>query len=423
MTTSVEDPLIELEVHGDLSIKGRDELEVSVKTGSPEETRLEQLDESIRLFCPDDCKVVVPREARLRLTKIDGDAGIKAVEGEIEVIDLKGTLRLRSVGPMIVRHVDGNVEGKNFMDSLEIQSVRGNVVLRDVQGDFTAGEVEGNLVLDDLDGSVTARAKGNVTLRLDPAPGAEYEVVAEGNVTCSLPADASVKIEVRRAGRVHVNLPGVHEGRIQELPYALTLAEGDSSLTIEAGGQVMLNSQAPDWNFTPDFQVGEEMGTGGEAFAEQINRQIETQIRNMEQQLNSQLANLNFSLGTAGFSQEQIERMQERVREASERVSERVQDKLERAQERLERKMAHAQRNAERHARAAEARARAAAERAYHREHRAWRGHVPPPEPETPHAPVSDEERMLILKMLQEKKITVEDAESLLSALEGKERS
>ena len=34
-------------------------------------------------------------------------------------------------------------------------------------------------------------------------------------------------------------------------------------------------------------------------------------------------------------------------------------------------------------------------------------------------APVSDDERMLILQMLQEQKITVEEAETLLAALEG----
>ena len=40
-----------------------------------------------------------------------------------------------------------------------------------------------------------------------------------------------------------------------------------------------------------------------------------------------------------------------------------------------------------------------------------------PPAP--PVDPVTDVERMTILKMLQDKKITSEDAEKLLSALEG----
>ena len=44
-------------------------------------------------------------------------------------------------------------------------------------------------------------------------------------------------------------------------------------------------------------------------------------------------------------------------------------------------------------------------------------GYGTPPVP--PSEPVSDEERMAILKMLQEKKITAEEAEQLLSALEG----
>jgi hypothetical protein len=51
-----------------------------------------------------------------------------------------------------------------------------------------------------------------------------------------------------------------------------------------------------------------------------------------------------------------------------------------------------------------------------------WNWDVSPkgvPMPPKPHA--SDEERMAILKMLQEKKITAEDAEKLLVALEGEE--
>jgi hypothetical protein len=43
---------------------------------------------------------------------------------------------------------------------------------------------------------------------------------------------------------------------------------------------------------------------------------------------------------------------------------------------------------------------------------------IPKPPP-PPSEPVADEERMAILKMLQEKKITSEQAEQLLRALEG----
>jgi len=418
-----EDILVELEVHGDLSVKGHDEMEVSVKTGSPEDTVLEQTDAGINLVCQDDCKVLVPRNARLVIKKANGDAGIKAVEGAVEVGVVDGTLRLRSVGEVNIQSVRGNLEAKNIMGGMQIGEVSGNALIRDVQGDFTVESVSGNLVLDDADGNVNASAEGNATLRLDPAPGADYEVKAQGNITCSLPADASVDIEVVKAGRVLVNFSGVQDGR-NEAPYNLILADGDANLRLEADGQVMLNSQAPDLNFIPEIEIGDDINSVGEAFADQVARQIEVQMQNFGQQLSSQLANMRITLGAAGFNQEQIERFQEQANVASQRASEQAQEKLNRAQERLERKLEQAERRAERQARFAESRAQAAAEKARHREHRGMRGHpFGSAEPEISHDPVSDEERLLILKMLQEKKISMVEAESLLASLEGKEKN
>ena len=50
-----------------------------------------------------------------------------------------------------------------------------------------------------------------------------------------------------------------------------------------------------------------------------------------------------------------------------------------------------------------------------------WNAGLNPSDAENTNPPVSDEERMTILKMLQEKKITSEEADKLLAALEGGE--
>jgi len=88
----------------------------------------------------------------------------------------------------------------------------------------------------------------------------------------------------------------------------------------------------------------------------------------------------------------------------SERINRRVQEATKRATMR------------------AEAAARRVEERVHQQHARRFSfnwtpGHPVPPVP--PVEPVSDEERMTILRMLQEKKITAEEAEKLLSALEG----
>lgn len=413
---SEESPLLEVEVSGDLTIKGSDEMEISVKTGLPEQTRLEQSGDRVRLFCPDDCKVLAPRDTRLHIISLGGDGVIKAIEGEIEIESALGDLTLRSVGSTTVKEVNGRLEGKNILGDMRVQKVSGNLVVRDIQGDFFGETIHGNLVLDDVDGDVEANCHGNATLRLDPTPAASYKVKAGGNLTCSLPEDASVELEVRCKGNLLISFPELQVNETRREPYTAILGDGDAKAEFEAAGNVMINSQPSEWQM-PEIQFGEEIGAAAESFAEQIARQIEAQMQMLDHQLNAQLAHLQTSLGAAGYSQEQIQRIQERARQASERAAAMAQEKLQRVQERLERKLAQAQRHAERQARAAEARARAA-EQAAHRSHRAhypWSKSVEPTQ-----EPVKEEERLLILKMLQEKKITLEEAELLLSALEGK---
>lgn len=76
--------------------------------------------------------------------------------------------------------------------------------------------------------------------------------------------------------------------------------------------------------------------------------------------------------------------------------------------------------------RRAEAKARAAEQRARQAKVNMnigrWKWDLTPGQfaPSETRPPVSDEERLTILRMLQEKKISLEDAEKLLSALEGK---
>jgi hypothetical protein len=111
----------------------------------------------------------------------------------------------------------------------------------------------------------------------------------------------------------------------------------------------------------------------------------------------------------------------------TERINQRVKDAMEKAQAHLRRaesagnrasiKIEAAMRRAEAKARAAEVRARRGQ---VNINMGRWNWDVTPHGPVETAAPVSDDERLVILKMLQEKKISVEEAEKLLAALEGK---
>jgi hypothetical protein len=442
--TTSESPKVVLEIKANLRLKGWDELQVLVKTESENNLSIEQLDDAIHVVCASDCKVYVPRQASVTLQVATGDATIKGLEGDLAILEAKGNLTVHGAGPTTIQKVSGDLSVKNIAGDLRITSVYGNATARDVQGDFVVSEVvRGNLTLNDVSGNASAKVNGNATLSLDPAPDEHYDFTAKGNLLCNLPADASAAVHIVHGGHVSGHIPGVDLDETGDEPIDFTLGDGDAELKLAADGNVLISSQAPGWeamgNFGDEFSqkfeglgknfedLGKNFEGFGEKFSEQFTQQIEAQMEMIEAQIETQLEGLDARLGAIGLPPEQQARVAERARQASDRANERVQEKMRRAQEKLDRKIAEAQRRAEERAREAERRTRVHERHVSnkeHREHRGWHFDWPSPPatpaaPVSPSDPVSDDERMVILRMLEQKKISPEQAEQLLSALEG----
>jgi len=416
VTTSAS-PHILLDVSGDLRLKGQDSNEVVAKSDSPEGITLEAQDDQVVIRCTSDCSVRVPRLAIVQVQAVHGDAVIKAVEGGLTIDRVDGSLSLRSVGATTISRVNGDLSAKNVDGNLSIDTVSGDVSARGLQGDFTiSGRGNGSLNLSDVGGSASATINGNITLRLDPAPGHQFDFTAHGNLYCRLPDDASVEISVPKASQVKVDLPGIHASAPVQTPYALTLGEGDAKITLSADGNVVLDTHAPDWEMEDfDIELGSEVNDMADVVSQQISQQVDSQVRMMEDQLNAQLSSLSMRLNAAKLTEEQARRIEDRARETSERAAARAQERMRRAQAKMDQKMAAMQRKMEFKNRERE--------HIHRHEHRTWSFSVPtPPAPPTPASePVSEDERLMILRMLEQKKITMEEAEDLLSALEGKE--
>jgi hypothetical protein len=404
-------PRITLKVDGDLTIKGSDELEVVARTDSTNNLSLAQSGDDISIVSQSNCTVRVPRESVVHIEACEGNGSVKALEGSLDIQKINGNLYLRNVGAVIVERVSGSLSGKHVDGHMTLQNVNGNVNIRDIQGNFAVtNRIDGNLSLDEVEGNATASVNGNIVLRLDPLPGQSYEFNAKGYILCRLPEDTSAVVKINKANKARIHVANVNLSEGEKFPYQVTLGEGDASLVFSADGNIDLVGQVPDWDMTDFFnavfpvnfdKVADDIG-------EQIESQISAQMEMLESQLNAQLENLSQTMNSAGFSADQAQR----THEASARAAERAREKMRRAQEKIHRKIEFARRKAEQRARSVEKHAQA-------REKRTWGFEWPAASPEPANEPVSDEERMLILKMLEQKKISPEEAEQLLTALEG----
>lgn len=406
-----ESPSVRLEIEGDLALQGWAEAEVEARCDSADDLTVEMSDDEVRVVCQRDCAVKVPYGARLQINLVNGHMAIKSVDGELSLQEASGHVNLRSVGATRIERVHGNLAAKNVAGNLIIGTLDGNATVKDVQGDFSIeNRAHGNLSLHDVDGEAIAACDGNLNLYLDPAPAKRYHFESGGNLICRLPGDASASVEIREAAQVMISHSGLESQRAKA-PHRFTLGEGEAELILAAKGNVILGSQGWDWGFEGIYiDPGEDFDSMAEEISQQVEQQIQAQMEMLEHSLEAQLSNVATIFEGSGLSPERAERVAQKAREASERA----QAKMKRAQEKLQRKLEAARRRAERRARTAAA--KAARDRRRRAEPADW---TPPPEkPES--EPVTDEERLMILRMLEEGQITTQEAEQLLTALEGR---
>ncbi|MBN1666155.1 MAG: hypothetical protein JW862_03680 [Anaerolineales bacterium] len=443
----------------DLQIKGWDRDEVLVKSSSDNDVSLEEREDGIHISCPNDCLVYLPSAASVQVGQVAVSGRFRSVEGKINIGQIGASLSLHDIQNVEVERIGADLSAKRIRNHLSIKTIGGNAVVQDststtietvggqlvakrVRGDLQVETVGGNAVVRDIDGQVhlkgvngslhlrdvsggiTAEVLGQASLDFSPVSWQAYSIKAAGDVRCRIPGDSDVTFEIMSAARsIQIKTPKESQ-EINEQEYHLDLGEGGALVKLTGGGSVSITGMSAGWELGDEIEIdfGAEFDTMAEELAAQATQQIEAQMELIQDQLNIHLSGLSMSLKSAGLSEERAQEVQERLERARQRAAERAQAAAERTQAKLERQLEATHRRAERKARAQAVRtARKQRERELHiRTEYTSPSPMVPPVPRPPTEPVSEDERMLILQMLQEKKISVEQAEQLLSALEGK---
>ncbi|HEX5807618.1 MAG TPA: DUF4097 family beta strand repeat-containing protein [Anaerolineales bacterium] len=347
-------------IDGDLSVVGWDGEDVLIKADEDELT-INQNGSDISFSCTDDVSLRIPRDASLAIERVGGDMALRGVMGSIEIREINNDLSIRDVGSVSIGTIQSDFSLRGAKGNLSVKSVGGDVSLRDVEGNIALDSVADDLALRGARGNVKVNVGEDVVVYLEPKADGAYSITAGDDILLVLKPNANATLSMH-GDEIDVEWPGV-ERQEDATERVLVLGDGSAKIALNAGGDIRVTNDA-------------EAGSSAEDFGN--------------------FAGMNFDW--SGFG----ERISKQVEQATARAAKRAEE---------------AARRVERHA---------------ERQARRWRGNVKSgpwnwdfgprgmPTPPTPPAePVADEERMAVLKMLAEKKITAEQAEQLLSALEG----
>lgn len=385
-----------VKVSGDLFLQGEGEMEVRFRS-SEERVRVNQTNENLYIETHASLDVSVPRTARVIIEKVGGSAFIQDLEGALTVQKIGGDLALRRIGELQIEKVGGSCMAEDIHQPAVIQKVGGDLSVRHAVSPFDATMIGGTGSLEIAgEGAVSIRAGGDLRAFLYGQTGGPVSLRAGGELTAVIPENANLQMVVdSSAENIQISLnrqAQALEKVIEERRFETQFGEGAAVWELRAGGDMRIN----DHDLEPE-SIGEELERRAAAWIEARDRG----------------GNVSWT-GGFGF---------DRTSAWADMISRRAQEAARRAEQRTQAAM-----------RRTEDQIRRAAEREMRRGEGGFNFNFPgsppvPPHVHQPHQPVqppvppaprvSAQERMLVLQMLQEGKISIEQAESLLAALEG----
>ncbi|HVN14231.1 MAG TPA: hypothetical protein VMT73_00700 [Anaerolineales bacterium] len=349
-------------VGGDLSVVGWEGEQILIKADE-DEVRLKQDGNLVSVSSQDDLSLRVPRGASVSIKSVSGDMALRGISGSVELGAVGGDLSMRDVGSVAISTIQSDFSLRDAKGSLSVQNIGGDVSVRNVDGSVELTSIADDLTLRDVRGNVNATVGGDVVLYLNPTSDQMYNVTAGDDILLVLPLTVNATLTLQ-ADEIDIDWPGVKADE-EATQRVLAFGNGAAKINLNAGSDIRVSS---------DVGAGESADEYGN------------------------FAGMMFDWSDFG-------------QQLGDRISQRVENATRRATQQAER----AARRAEQKVRNAHIRANVGVGR--------WNWNIEPGSfpPVPPREPVSEEERMAILKMLQEKKITAEEADKLLAALEGGE--
>lgn len=356
-------PKLEIEIiDGDLSLVGWEGDDILIKADD-EVLRFKQDGELVRLSCNDDLSLRLPKGASISIKKIAGDASLRGVVGSVELGEVLGDLSIREINNIAIETVHGDLSLRGSKGNVSAKQIHGDASIRDVAGNVSLDSIVDDLALRDVKGNVSVNVAEDIVLYLNPQAGNSYAINAGDDVLLVMPPKANATLTLS-ADNIDIDWEGI-EIEEDATSGVITVGDGSATMALSAGGDIRISNRSDAGDSAEDFGNFAGIGMDWSGFGERISRRVD-------------------------------------------QATARAQRKIDEATRRIEHKARDAERQSRRFKGALEI--------------GRWKwdlGSSPKGVPMPNKSQASDEERLMILKMLQEKKITAEEAEKLLASLEG----
>lgn len=328
----------------------------------------------------------------LTVHDVGGNFNVKHGHGSLMVKGyIGGDFNAKHTGDLTLGQVAGNANLKHISGDIAIESVGGNASAHHINGDITLHGVAGDVNLSHIAGAINVSSHDDIRLT-GPLSAEKHTLNAKSRIDFYYQSSGPITVTAQAPQIVNK----ISFDKVVEEGGTLHGSVGDDGpmITLTAGDRITMRSRGGSsggWETFADFEMEfnenfdfSELNQLGEQISAEVNARMEEISQKLSPEVN-----------------QYAERAIRKAKEAVDRVVERMEAELNRAEH-----------QAERHA-----------VRVVHKRRHRPTPPTPPTPPKSPAPPATPKAdtsaaQLKILKMLEDGKITVEQANELLAALE-----
>lgn len=257
--------LVLLRIGGTLRLIGGEGTRLEAHAEDGGGVSLRQAGEAWELEAGSDCAVFVPRQSRVEIGTIGGEARLRGLAADLLIRSVGGDLHLRRVGSTAVETVGGDVIASRVDGDLTADHVGGDATLNRVAGKVLLRAVGGDLQLRGASGAV-ASAAGDLSAELCPGKGWKGSLEAGGDLALRLCREASALVSYQAGERASLPTGASATPKQGEV----RLGEGEAEIALRAGA-----------NLTVSLVAREEIETGAD-IEDKIFRHVDEALHRVE---------------------------------------------------------------------------------------------------------------------------------------------
>jgi hypothetical protein len=178
------------------------------------------------------------------MNAMDCDGDLRFSGGDLQLESVSGDVRVAGAGSVQTLRVHGDLWVERLSGALKVESAQGDVRLSDIAGAASLGTVAGDFRATSVRGGLNAGQVHGDTQLEGPFPGEEgYAVSTGGDASILLAAEDDVRLTVRAQGRVRSNLP-LTPSADGTTTYTATLGEGKVRVVLTSHGDLRIEAAA-----------------------------------------------------------------------------------------------------------------------------------------------------------------------------------